>query len=529
MRPLKTVANLNFLPTVSKGRKPKFELHLKIYDLNNVPLVSGGSVVKWHLLHSIHAEHRGRTHKCPIANHKVEFNYAKVVGHIRIGLDKNNHLNECPLELEISQELSSSGLSGGRDEKIVLGTVRLNLSEYVEESEALPRTSATATNPVRNGRERTSLDKAHLRKRSTSNSIGGGTGASSTSSRPASSSGTTAAEDADVEEGIARRYLMQDSKINSTIKIGILMVQVDGDRNYVAPPLKTAPVFGGIAGIMSGDQVEQDDAGQLPSIAKSREQAEVQDMYRKALAASWTRQPGELPADQCIEDIFAGGNGWADSSAHAKPKSSLVPQRNPSQTSQFSLSSGGYVSSRSRGTGAGAGAGLDGGAETSDDGEGSSSGQAGDTLRPGDYRRMRRQQHQPTQHHGSSLMHAFSPQRHRHKGSNASDKSVSTVTGRHNNGSGFGFSSYPSSGSQSRDESRHRHDDSTASSRDDLLRHDNGRSRSESLTSLAPTMGSGSSGGRGGGRGDVFRRAREIEEVEVRDDMVAWSLPSDNR
>lgn len=255
----------------------------------------------------------------------------------------------------------------------------------------------------------------------------------------------------------------------------------------------------------------------------------MQDMYRKALAASWTRQPGELPADQCIEDIFAGGNGWADSSAHAKPKSSLVPQRNPSQTSQFSLSSSGYVSSRSRGTGAGAGAGLDGGAETSDDGEGSSSGQAGDTLRPGDYRRMRRQQHQPTQHHGSSLMHAFSPQRHRHKGSNASDKSVSTVTGRHNNGSGFGFSSYPSSGSQSRDESRHRHDDSAASSRDDLLRHDNGRSRSESLTSLAPTMGSGSSGGRGGGRGDVFRRAREFEEVEVRDDMVAWSLPSDNR
>lgn len=35
-------------------------------------------------------------------------------------------------------------------------------------------------------------------------------------------------------------------------------------------------------------------------------------MYRRALAASWAAQPGELPADQCIEDIFSGGDGWKD-------------------------------------------------------------------------------------------------------------------------------------------------------------------------------------------------------------------------
>ena len=38
----------------------------------------------------------------------------------------------------------------------------------------------------------------------------------------------------------------------------------------------------------------------------------MQDMYRKALAASWAAQPGELQADECIEDIFAGGDGWGD-------------------------------------------------------------------------------------------------------------------------------------------------------------------------------------------------------------------------
>lgn len=94
--------------------------------------------------------------------------------------------------------------AGTRSEKIILGQVVLNLAEYVEESEGV-----------------------------------------------------------DVEEGIVRRYLMQESKINSTLKIGITMKQLDGERNFVAPPLKTAPVFVGIAGIMTGEQVEQDELGSV--------------------------------------------------------------------------------------------------------------------------------------------------------------------------------------------------------------------------------------------------------------------------
>ncbi len=49
----------------------------------------------------------------------------------------------------------------------------------------------------------------------------------------------------------------------------------------------------------------------IPTLsAKSREIGELQDMYRRALAASWAAQPGELQADECVEDIFAGGDGW---------------------------------------------------------------------------------------------------------------------------------------------------------------------------------------------------------------------------
>ena len=95
-------------------------------------------------------------------------------------------------------------------------------------------------------------------------------------------------------------------------KIGIYMKQTEGDKNFIAPPLKTAPVFGGIAGIMTAEQADGDDGNNVPSMSyNARESGRLQDMYRGTLAASWLAQDGELPADKCIEDIFAGGNGWA--------------------------------------------------------------------------------------------------------------------------------------------------------------------------------------------------------------------------
>lgn len=208
-------------------------LTLQIYDLNNVPLVSGSSFIKWHLAGSMHAEHRGRTAKCPIANHKVDYGFSKLIPSVRISIDKSNNLTECPLELEVLQEFAVA-------EKITLGYVRLNLSEYVEESEAF---SKDVTSPPR--------------KRTSS------VGISPTTPTPPDSLHVPTCED-----GIVRRYLMQDSKVNSTLKIGILMVQVDGERSFVAPALRTAPVFGGIAGLMGPEQVE-DETGRTSSLRRA--------------------------------------------------------------------------------------------------------------------------------------------------------------------------------------------------------------------------------------------------------------------
>ncbi|CAI6333174.1 unnamed protein product [Periconia digitata] len=235
---------------VPKTRRPKFELQLKIIDLNNVPLVSGNSFIKWHLPHSTAADHRGRTERRAIQDHKVFYDYGIKLP-VRMTVDKNGMLQECPIEFEVIQEYSG----GGRGERISLGNVKINLAEYVEQSELNTE-----------------------------------------------------------ESGITRRYLMQDSKINSTLKVSIHLRQIEGDKNFIAPPLKTAQVFSGIAGIVSGEQQgDSEGPGTTPSLsAGSREAGELQDMYRRTLAAYWTAQPGELKADECIEDIFAGGDGWGD-------------------------------------------------------------------------------------------------------------------------------------------------------------------------------------------------------------------------
>ncbi|EME87272.1 uncharacterized protein MYCFIDRAFT_147940 [Pseudocercospora fijiensis CIRAD86] len=229
---------------VSKSKRVRFELTLRILDLNNVPLVTGTSFIKWHLPTSSAAEHRGQTNKCPIRDHRVQYDYEKQLT-VRLHVGKDGMLEECLIHFQVEQEYSSSG----RGERIKLGEIHLNLAEYADTALELP------------------------------------------------------------SRGITRRYLMQESKINSTLKIGIRMRHLEGTRDYFAPPLRTAPVFGGIAGIISSAEANSSTPGGIGGI-DNKEVGEMQDMYRRTLAAFWTSQPGELKADECIEDLFSGGDGW---------------------------------------------------------------------------------------------------------------------------------------------------------------------------------------------------------------------------
>jgi N-terminal C2 in EEIG1 and EHBP1 proteins len=236
--------------------------------------------VKWHLPSSSSAEHRGHTSKALIREHQAVYDYARVQP-VRMTIDRNHMLQECDVQFEILQEYSE----GGRGGRVLLGSVKINLAEYVDDGRDGPR-------------------------------------------------GKSEAGGEDGGEGIVRRYLMQESKINSTLKIGIKMRQLEGDTNFIAPPLKTAMVFGGIAGVLStevgGDGGVDETGAHMPSItSKTRETSELQDMYRRTLAASWSCASDELPPDKLIEDLFAGGDGGAMKPPPLITKSRFSPRSQP--------------------------------------------------------------------------------------------------------------------------------------------------------------------------------------------------------
>lgn len=109
------------------------------------------------------AEHNGRTSKCQIRDHKVSYEYSKTIP-VRLTVDRNGALQESMIVFEVLQEYAGASARG---ERISLGTVRLNLAEYVDVE------------------------------------------------------GVSESAQVDGEEGICRRYLMRDSKINSTLKVGL--------------------------------------------------------------------------------------------------------------------------------------------------------------------------------------------------------------------------------------------------------------------------------------------------------------------
>lgn len=88
----------------------------------------------------------------------MSWEYEKTIP-VRLTIDRHGMLQESDINFEVLQEYSS----GVRGETIILGNVRLNLSEYVEGSD-------------------------------------------------------------DGEDGVTRRYLMQESKINSTLKVKINII-----------------------------------------------------------------------------------------------------------------------------------------------------------------------------------------------------------------------------------------------------------------------------------------------------------------
>lgn len=122
-----------------------------------------------------------------------------------------------------------------------------------------------------------------------------------------------------------RRYLLQESKMNSTVKVTISVVHVEGSRDYSTPPLKKAQMFHGITNLLAENK-------DLPQISRGIEQqnskhvlhSPTQEMYRRTFAAQWRVQAGELAPGDVVEEIFKGGTGWKTDEA---PSAQNIPDR----------------------------------------------------------------------------------------------------------------------------------------------------------------------------------------------------------
>ena len=122
-----------------------------------------------------------------------------------------------------------------------------------------------------------------------------------------------------------RRYLLQESKMNSTVKVTIAVIHVEGTREYTTPPLKKAQMFHGITNLLAENKDSPQISREIELYnSKHSLQSPTQEMYRRTFTAQWRLQAGELPPTDVVEDIFKGGTGWKTDVAPVVPK---LPER----------------------------------------------------------------------------------------------------------------------------------------------------------------------------------------------------------
>ncbi|CAB4390243.1 hypothetical protein RhiirA5_396177 [Rhizophagus irregularis] len=126
---------------------------------------------------------------------------------------------------------------------------------------------------------------------------------------------------------MTRRYLLQDSKINSTLKLTINMKQtIVNSSSYKVPPLKKTQIFGGIAGVISEQSERQDDERSPRAfrssfsphhIKRSRSNSSLGSAYyaqathvtpitSSLVANSFLRKVGDKSPTDVVEEIFMG-------------------------------------------------------------------------------------------------------------------------------------------------------------------------------------------------------------------------------
>lgn len=120
----------------------------------------------------------------------------------------------------------------------------------------------------------------------------------------------------------AKRYLLQSSKTNSTLRITIDLQQTGGEEDFtpVPPQHRTQIIGGGITNVLHDSKPDarrgEAESDPDPNFSSSSilERDYAQRIYRSTMAATWQLRSGELMPDQVVEEIFHGGDGWRKAS-----------------------------------------------------------------------------------------------------------------------------------------------------------------------------------------------------------------------
>lgn len=314
----------------NKSKKPKFLLALRINELINIPQSSGYCYVKWSLKDgtgtsssivgsngestAVMNQSHGLTPRVLVENHRARWNYEfdKPLP-VKLQVDKNRELQAKKLILDIYFEFlndvndlprrstssssenakhsTTSAYSQRITGKVLLGTVCLNIAEYVREDEQ-PVTNRfllkkSKVNSILNVTVQMRLARGtyndfHVSKSFTSGQLPGAF---------RSGIGDILDDASDIASPASSVYQSSIMSPQST-------------RNGNGNGNGNGKVQSTLGGSLTSSGLANN------SISASMSPL-VDSLYQKTFQLPWDPRPGEFTPRECVEDILQGGNGWA--------------------------------------------------------------------------------------------------------------------------------------------------------------------------------------------------------------------------
>ncbi|CDR37813.1 CYFA0S01e17744g1_1 [Cyberlindnera fabianii] len=279
--------------------RPKYLMTLVVTDLSNVPKPSGHCYVQWRISNTLPAV-RGKTQPAHIRDYRCVWKHTEEAV-VKLNTNSNGVLLEKMLHLEVFAVVKYHHHQHHHQ----------GPSSIYSDGSLQVRHAATVANNVA---------EEHLPTRTEKTFLGRVT--------------VNLAEFCGEEGPTSARYLLNDSKVNAVLCVEIGMLLINGDQRDIVVPPKTKRGIGTVLDD-SGHEGSSFSTNGAPSISLLRDHRRaasgsqvtsgdkhnrwlrivtdpvISRLYQKTFEMSWDPRPGEFNADESVDDILHGGDGWA--------------------------------------------------------------------------------------------------------------------------------------------------------------------------------------------------------------------------